>query len=205
MNALAQRFIAMLLGWGTVGVVYHLCDRIQGPGYRLRPLPIDTLIPFSSSAVWLYLSFFLIVPLGYFLTPRSRVRWLTRAMQLSALGAGAIYLLWPTTLQYPVYAATGATATLLDWLIGVDSRQNCFPSLHAALTLLAVWSIAAGRRRVITALSVVWALAIAFSILQLRRHLFIDLVGGALLAWGCGWLAARLDTRAKQNRDIVYE
>lgn len=48
-----------------------------------------------------------------------------------------------------------------------------------------------------TIASVIWALAIAFSIIQLRRHLFIDLVGGILLAWGCGWLAAHLDMRKK--------
>lgn len=205
MKEFLLRIKQMLFGWGSVGIVYTICDRLQGEGYRLTPLSIDTLIPFSPSAVWLYLSFFLIVPLGYLLTPRSHLPWLTRAMQLSALGAGMVYLLWPTTMAYPPLVGNGVSSWLLGWLVYVDSSQNCFPSLHAALTILAVWAISARRRRWITAASVVWALAIAFSILQLRRHLFIDLVGGTLLAWGCGWLAAHLDWRKKRNKDMAYE
>jgi hypothetical protein len=82
----------MFFGWGAVGVVYSLSDRLQGEGYHLAPMAIDQWIPFSPSAIWLYLSFFLIVPLGYLLVPCERLRWLARAMQLSALGAGAVYL-----------------------------------------------------------------------------------------------------------------
>ncbi|EFN4204003.1 inositol phosphorylceramide synthase, partial [Escherichia coli] len=37
-----------------------------------------------------------------------------------------------------------------------------------------------------------------FSILQLRRHLFIDLVGGALLASICGWICATCEKRKTQ-------
>ncbi|SQI36117.1 PAP2 superfamily [Leminorella richardii] len=200
-----ERLKFMLIGWGTVGVVYTLSDRLQGEGFRLTPWRIDSLIPFSSGAVWLYLSFFLIVPLGYLLTPPTRLRWLSRAMQLSALGAGAVYLLWPTTIDYPQYTGEGFTRTLVDALLTVDSSQNCFPSLHVALTMLAVWAIAQRRQTFLTVASVVWAVAIAFSILQLRRHLFIDLLGGAILVWGCGWLAVRWEIYSSQNREIIHE
>lgn len=203
--AIVLRLKQMLLGWGTVGVIYSFCDRLQGEGHPLTAWVVDRAIPFSSSAVWLYLSFFLIVPAGYLLVPLSRLRWLARAMQLSALGAGVIYLLWPTTMHYPPLAYDGASSVVLGWLIEIDSSQNCFPSLHAALTILAVVAIAARGRFFITAASVLWALAIAFSILQLRRHLFIDLLGGALLAWGSGWLAMHLEIRKKQHREIRYE
>ncbi|TBR62688.1 MULTISPECIES: phosphatase PAP2 family protein [unclassified Escherichia] len=190
MSNLLLRLKQMLLGWGTVGVIYNFSDSLQGEGYQLTPSVIDNLIAFSPSAVWLYLSFFLIVPLGYLSTPLCHLRWLVRAMQLSALVAGVFYLLWPTTMQYPAFAQSGISAGALNGLIAIDSSQNCFPSLHAALTLLAVWAIAKKGSRWLTLMSVVWAIAIAFSILQLRRHLFIDLVGGALLASVCGWICA---------------
>jgi membrane-associated phospholipid phosphatase len=45
-----------------------------------------------------------------------------------------------------------------------------------------------------------WALAIAFSILQLRRHLLVDLASGALLAFLAGWLAQRIEN---WRRDAV--
>ncbi len=203
--AIVQRLKQMLFGWGTVGLIYSFCDRLQGEGHPLTAWAVDSAIPFSSSAIWLYLSFFLIVPAGYLLVPLSRLRWLACAMQLSALGAGVIYVLWPTTMHYPLVAHDGTSSAVLGWLIAIDSSQNCFPSLHAALTILAVVAIAARGRFFITAASVLWALAIAFSILQLRRHLFIDLLGGALLAWGSGWLAMHLEIRKKQHREIRYE
>ncbi|EGQ0030868.1 phosphatase PAP2 family protein [Escherichia albertii] len=205
MSNLLLRLKQMLLGWGTVGVIYNFSDYLQGEGYQLTPSVIDNLIAFSPSAVWLYLSFFFIVPLGYLSTPLCHLRWLARAMQLSVLAAGMFYLLWPTTMQYPAFGQSGISAGVLNGLIAIDSSQNCFPSLHAALTLLAVWAIAKKDNRWLTLMSVVWAIAIAFSILQLRRHLFIDLVGGALLASGCGWIAARLDMRNKQERKTNHE
>ncbi|HGE6662903.1 TPA: phosphatase PAP2 family protein, partial [Serratia marcescens] len=155
---------------------------------------LDRAIPFSPTAIWLYLSFFLIVPAGYLLAPLPRIKWLTLAMQLTALGAGAVYLLWPTTMAYPQNDGVGISAQLLAALTRVDSPQNCLPSLHMALTVLAVWALSDGERKVRTALWMLWGVAIAFSILQLRRHLFVDLAGGALLALFAGWLALRMKT-----------
>lgn len=189
---LFQRLWQMLLGWGSVGVVYNLSDRLQGAGTVISPSLIDRLIPFSPHAIWLYLSFFLLIPAAYLLAPMERVKGLARAMQLTALGAGVVYLAWPTTMVYPLDQGTSLSSTLLSALAQVDSRQNCLPSLHMALTVLAVWALGDARHKVRTAFFIVWALAIGFSILQLRRHLLVDLVSGALLAWMAGWLVQRM-------------
>ncbi|MDW5503699.1 phosphatase PAP2 family protein [Pseudomonas lundensis] len=198
MKTLPYRLWQMLLGWGWVGVVYSCTDRLQGAGTLLPPSAIDRWIPFSPAAIWLYLSFFIIIPLGYLLAPIPRVRWLRGAMQLSALGAGAVYLLWPTTMVYPQDHGVGLSSKLLAALTQVDSLQNCLPSLHMALTVLAVWALSDRQRKVRTALLMLWALAIAFSILQLRRHLLVDLVSGALLAFLAGWLVQRRESRRRE-------
>ena len=186
------RLWQMLLGWGSVGVVYNLSDRLQGAGTVISPSLIDRLIPFSPHAIWLYLSFFLLIPSAYLLAPMERVKGLARAMQLTALGAGVVYFSWPTTMVYPFDQGTTLSSTVLSALAQVDSRQNCLPSLHMALTVLAVWAVGDGKHKVRTAFFVVWAVAIGFSILQLRRHLLIDLVSGAQLAWVVGWLVQRM-------------
>ena len=99
-----------------------------------------------------------------------------------------VYMLWPTTLAYPVDQGSTLSSAMLAFLTWVDSSQNCLPSLHMALMALAVWGISAARRTVRTALFVLWVAVIAWSILQLRRHLFIDVLSGALLAVLAGWL-----------------
>ncbi len=182
----------MLLGWGSVGLIYTLTDHLQSTGQVMTPSPLDRMIAFTPHAIWLYLSFFVVVPLGYLMTPLDRVRWLSRAMRLTALGAGTVYLLWPTTMVYPVDGGTTLSSTLLAALTYVDSTQNCLPSLHMALMVLAVWGISAARRSVRTAVFIVWVAAIAYSILQLRRHLFIDVVSGAVLALVAGMLVDAL-------------
>lgn len=181
-KAILPRLWQMLLGWGCVGLVYNLTDRFQGAGTLISPSLIDRLIPFSPHAIWLYLSFFIMIPLAYLLAPLERVKPLARAMQLTAIGAGAVYLAWPTTMAYPLDHGTTLSSAVLGALAQFDSKQNCLPSLHMALTVLAVWAVGDTRHTLRTALFIVWAVAIGFSILQLRRHLLIDLVSGALLA-----------------------
>lgn len=191
MNSALFRLKQMLLGWGGVGLIYNTADRWQGVGQVLQPGPIDRLIPFDPAGVWLYLSFFLLIPAAYFSCPEKRLIWLRSAFQLAALTAGAIFLAWPTTLSYPADSGGTLSSTLLATLTQVDSVQNCFPSLHMALTVLAVWALHDEQRPAKNALFWLWGLGIAFSIIQLRRHLFIDLLAGVALGLVVGWLCQR--------------
>lgn len=191
MKNLGLRLRQMLLGWGGVGIIYDLSDHLQGPGAVLEPGLIDRLIPFSPVAVWPYLSFFLIVPLAYFACPPERLRWLRQSMQIAALCAGIVFVAWPTTMAYPDVPAGTLSATLLAGLIGIDSAQNCFPSLHMALTVLAILALHDRERPVRTLLLWLWGFVIGLSILQLRRHLFIDLVSGTALGFCVGWACGR--------------
>ncbi|MDU8608047.1 phosphatase PAP2 family protein [Pseudomonas syringae group sp. 247E2] len=194
-NPLLFRLWQMLLGWGSVGLIYTLTDHLQSPGQIMTPSSFDQMIAFTPHAIWLYLSFFIVVPLGYLMTPLDRVRWLSRAMRLTAVGAGTVYMVWPTTMVYPVDEGTTLSSALLAALTYVDSAQNCLPSLHMALMVLAVWGISAARPTVRTAVFVFWVATIAYSILQLRRHLFVDVVSGAVLALVAGWLIDALAQR----------
>ncbi|WKA62392.1 phosphatase PAP2 family protein [Pectobacterium aroidearum] len=190
-STMLLRLKALLFGWGSVGVVYQLSAQFQGQGTVLPTSFIDEWIPFSPSAIWLYLSFFIIVPLSYLSCPIARLVGLRRATQLTALIAGAVYLIFPTTMVYPQAVGDDFSTRLLQLLQRIDSPQNCLPSLHIALTVLAVWAMSDSQQKVKTGLYLLWGMAIAFSILQLRRHLFIDLVTGAMLAGITGWIFLR--------------
>lgn len=192
----------MLLGWGSVGVVYTLSDRWQGTGKVMQPGVIDRLIPFSVDAIWLYLSFFLLIPCGYLFCRPARLRWLTSSMILTALACGTFFLLWPTTLEYPIDAGHGVSSQLLAALVAADSPQNCLPSLHMALSLLAVQALYQPEKHWRNGLLILWAALIGLSILQLRRHLFIDLAGGVLVALVCGWICGQAGQRLACVRGV---
>ena len=190
------RLVWMLVSWGAIGVVYSISGQ-QGAhtAHVLTPTAIDRWFTFDPSAIWVYMSFFLFVPLGFFCTPPQRVKWLGRAMVISALGAGIVFYLFPTTMVFPPVTQTGPSAEALKLLMHYDAVVNCLPSLHVTLTclvLVALWR--AGhlwRNLFLTG----WALAILVSILQLYRHQFVDLLAGLALASVAGLLALWLSRK----------
>lgn len=186
-----SRLRHMLLGWGGVGLVYFSTGFLGGPATVLPETALDRWIPYSPAGVWLYLSFFLLIPYTYASVAPARVRWLSRAMPLCAALSGAVFLLFPTTLNYPAYPAMGGAgleAQVLQLLLANDSSGNCLPSLHGALTVLCVWALCEPRRPLRAALAVLLGLAIGYSIIQLRRHVSIDLGAGMLAGLLCGAL-----------------
>lgn len=197
------RLREMLIGWGSVGIVYSLSHALQGAGRVLPETALDRLIAFNPAGIWLYLSFFVFIPYTYLTVQASKLRWLRQSMQVCALVSGAVFLLWPTTLPYPDYAgyllasADRWSAALLRLLLWGDSPQNCLPSLHAGLTVLCAWALLDRQRPWRSALAVLAVVCICFSIVQLRRHLSIDVGAGLLagIASGalCRWLARDAD------------
>lgn len=199
MNSLYWRLWYMLIGWGSVGLIYSLTSsQDQISATMLTPSALDNWFEFDPSAIWIYLSFFVLVPLAYFLCPQQRLIWLARAMQLSALGAGLIFMLWPTTMQFPEVTQNTFSASALKILIRYDSLQNCLPSLHVTLTILAVWAVWQKPHPVRNWIIALWALAITISILQLHRHQFVDALGGVILAL-CAGLLSQLTFSIKAN------
>lgn len=199
-NVLFIRLIYCLIGWGTVGIVYNYTGQIVENANILTPSAIDNAVQFSPNAVWFYLSFFLFIPLGYFCSPIERARLLMFAMQLCALVSGAVYLLYPTTMLYHEYDLTTFSGHALSALIDIDSPQNLLPSLHVSLTLVvlnALWSV---KYKFRTLFYCLWATAICVSVLVLKRHLFIDVVTGAVTACCALWVVHAAKYRLERKR-----
>jgi membrane-associated phospholipid phosphatase len=196
-----SRFGQMLAGWGAVGVVYTVAGLFQGTGAVLPETALDRLIPFNPAGIWLYLSFFVLVPYAYFTVDADRLHWLRRAMQLCALVCGLVFFLWPTTLHYPAVASGGISSATLRLLSAADSSQNCLPSLHAALTLLCVWALFDVRAARRSWLVLLWGAGICFAIVQLRRHTSIDLAAGLAVAVICGRICMHRPTWRRNVRE----
>lgn len=200
-----KRLLYLLAGWGSVGLVYFSSDLLQGQGVILPETVIDRAIAYSDAAIWLYLSFFILIPYTYLVVSPARVRWLARAMAVSALLCGVVFLLYPTTLAYPqVGDGMGWSTQVLRMLQTMDSTQNCLPSLHGALTLLCAWALFERERPIRSALGVLLTLGICYAIIALRRHVSIDL-GAGLLVGLAGGALAKMRVSSADRRDISAE
>lgn len=185
------RLTHMILGWGGVGLIYSATGSLQGQGTILPETALDRMIPYDPNGIWLYLVFFALVPYAYFSIDADRVRWLMRSMLVCAAFSGVIFMVYPSTLHYPPVGSVGASERLLSFLLSIDTKQNCLPSLHGALTLLCVWALWDRRKPIRTLSAVLLGVGIGYAIIQLRRHVSIDLSAGILIGLISGWLCNR--------------
>lgn len=191
MMAFADRLRCMLLGWGSVGLAYSLGSALHAPGLRLPESALDRALPFTPGAVWPYLSFFVLIPLAYLACAPHRLSPLMRGMQACAVLCGLCFVLWPTTLDYPPLVGDGWSVTLLRLLAAADSSHNCLPSLHGALSTLAIAALLDRDRPLRSALLLLWGALLAASIVMARRHLALDLGSGIVLGALVGVVMAR--------------
>jgi membrane-associated phospholipid phosphatase len=140
------------------------------------------------------------VPLAFLFAKENRIVTLRYAIQISAMISGIIFIMFPTSLSYPPLVAEGINAKALKMLLLVDTEQNCLPSLHAALTLLALISLWDWQKKITSLIYLVIAILIGFSIIQLRRHLFIDVAAGILVGLIAQGLAKIFLRTICQNR-----
>jgi hypothetical protein len=188
-----QRITQMFIGWGTVGLVYFSLGWRETEAIILPELWLDKQLPFTPTAIWLYLAFFILIPYTYVTTPAERLFRLRYAMQISAIISGIIFLALPSQLSYPDIAGQGASVEMLRFLIANDSPKNCLPSLHAALSLICVITLWSKQKVIKSILITVAGLAIGISIIQLRRHLTIDLSAGLMVGLFSYYMAKPLE------------
>ena len=182
MNNITYRLTHLFIAWGTVGLIYETSSLLQNEATILHPSIVDQLIVFSPHAIWPYLSFFIIIPLSFLYAPLSNIRWMSLSFILASFIAGLIYITFPTTMNPQIDYGTSISSQLLSQLISIDTSNNCLPSLHVALTIIVVWGYIQKKHPIKSLLFIIWGIVICFSILQLARHLFIDLITGAILA-----------------------
>jgi hypothetical protein len=78
----------MVRGWGAVALGYTLAGLITtifaSNLHIMQESWLDRMVPFDATAIWIYLSFFLIIAFAYFAGPKDRIERLVRAMQICA-------------------------------------------------------------------------------------------------------------------------
>jgi membrane-associated phospholipid phosphatase len=147
----------------------------------------DRIIPFSDQAVWLYLSIYLLMPVGPFLmNSRKQIFHYAIGIVLISLLANAIFLFWPTSCPRPVVQGTNVA---YQTLISIDNSFHAFPSLHAAF---AVYSALCGGlvlrelgSRNFWRISLwFWVCLILYATLATKQHVSADIIAGSALGFG---------------------
>jgi len=150
-------------------------------------LPGEARIPLVPEFEFLYVLTYLL-PLGLvaWLPDARRFRRTGLAFALTLGVAYTTYLLFPVYLERPVLEV-GSVATYLLSLEYHDPSYNHFPSLHVAIS----WLVYLACRDAVRLRGVFFVLVIGISIstVFVKQHYAVDVLAGALLAWGA-WAAA---------------
>ncbi len=206
---LRAHFVLKALGislfmWVFFVAYFHTLRR---PVYAVQQMPLTALdhaIPFTPSALLAYVSLWLYVslPPGLMLNLRELLVYGLWAAAL-CLGGLALFYFVPTAVP-PLKAGIDLAAHPgFSLLQGVDAAGNACPSLHVATAVFSAFWIDQQLRHMrapglLRALNVAWVLAITWSTLATKQHVFIDAAAGAVL--GAVFAAASLRWRGSAGR-----
>ncbi|WP_233591646.1 phosphatase PAP2 family protein [Corallococcus sp. AB011P] len=148
-------------------------------------LPIEQHIPFMPgwAAVYVSMDVLLLLSLFIFRTWRQMLPFALALCAETVLGA-LCFLVLPVEVAWPPRAVTGVWASIFQAADTMNLERNYLPSLHVAFACTAALAYRERSGPVASIAFALWALAIAASTLLIHEHHLVDVVAGALLAWG---------------------
>ncbi|KPA17456.1 Phosphatidic acid phosphatase type 2/haloperoxidase [Candidatus Magnetomorum sp. HK-1] len=179
-----NRFLSLMLGFTTIGVLYFGVRSIDLRTPWLR-FP-NTSIPFLPNSIFLYLSLFPFMIMSIWSAENDWKRSRTfYAMLLATIIACGFFALLPIyAIRMNVSMIGGIVGWLWRMLYSTDTATNLFPSLHAAFAYLSASDLHE-KEGCWSWLAPLWATAILISTLTTRQHNIADLAGGLLLGISC--------------------
>jgi len=183
---------------------------LKNPSTEAFELPLmapDHWVPFTPTAIYAYgwLWVYVSVAPGLVSGFRSLLRYGAWVALMCALCL-AIFWLWPT--RTPVFDIPWSAYPQLAFLKGIDASSNACPSLHVAAAVHAAcwlhWRLQAlGAPRWTRWASALQCLAIVWSTMAIRQHVFIDVACGAAVGLLFGWLSIRSERRTTVARAVT--
>ncbi len=150
------------------------------PPRQLPLLLIDRAVPFLTWTFWVYLSEYILVVVTMVLLKDWEEFNSWARMNFGALFiCGAFFLFYPTAYPRPIYPEeeNALVAFAMNVVANADTSNNCFPSLHVAITASTAWFFRPyGRKQFV--IFALWGFAILASTLTTKQHYLIDILGG---------------------------
>lgn len=196
--------ILLVFVFYAVYAVFYLFPNLRPlfPPAQLPLLSIDLTVPLVPWTFVIYISdYLLFVAVIMLVNEPDKWHSLTRMSFATLLICGLFFLFLPTAYPRPPYPQVDnpLVAFVMNLIAVADTPNNCFPSMHVAMTATATWNLRHKSPRVFL-LFLAWAMAIFVSTLTTKQHYFVDIIGGlsvtalaGLLEWGLfgrGWYEA---------------
>ena len=171
-------------------------ELLHHPRYPVTVMPdtwIDRAVTFSPEWVIMYFSLWVYVSLpGALQRDLKGLLWHGVSAFLMCAAGLAFYYWYPTTFMQPRVDWSNQPLGLI--LQSVDAPGNAFPSMHVAYALFA-WAWIRHELGEIRAprwlhlLSLLWCMAIGFSTLATKQHVWWDVLAGIVLGLCAGGIA----------------
>lgn len=177
-----------LITQSIVASLYYLVKQLTPfTPIELELTSVDIFIKPHPAAVWIYMSFFFLFICGVVFSSKEDSIKCCKIILVNSVIASIFFILLPTKItfnDYVPYLQQGTISYDFMYLIKkYDDTYNCFPSLHIANSIIATFFLVKNKKSHIQFLSVSWLIAVIWSVISTKQHLFYDVIGGALVAY----------------------
>lgn len=146
---------------------------------------VDRLIGFQPYFLYFYLSLWVYVSLvPALMKTKKELFYYGAYIGLLCIAGIGIYILFPTVI--PSIAINWSLYPEFAFLKTVDAGGNAFPSMHVAAAFFSlIWLHRLLKQmrapRFLIWINLLWCLAIIYSTMAIKQHLFLDVLGGLIL------------------------
>lgn len=170
--------------FGALGVclaLYHILNAALTPRIDWFYTPWDAMIPWLPWTLPIYFSMYLQCIVAAFRAPAHHYVQALFALILATVTSCVIFVLLPAHYPRPDPGTLDSTfwQNVFTHVYQSDGAGNTFPSIHVSATTLLARAMWQDRYRL---LWVIWSGAIALSILTVKQHFIVDLLGGLVVA-----------------------
>lgn len=181
-------FVILLVALLANFLTYYVTRLVTTGMYHYNwTLPIDAAIPFVPFFVIIYVLAYLQWVVGFILIARESPQVCYSVLTgeiIAKLICMVVFLVLPTTMQRANVTGHDFCSCLVRLLYASDAADNLFPSIHCLESwicfrgALRIHKIGKGYRY----FSFVFALLVFASVVLVKQHVFIDILGGIAVA-----------------------
>lgn len=148
--------------------------------------PLDHALPFVPGFMYIYVLAFVQWIIGFLSCGREGRQFCYRYMSAELVAKVitlACFLLLPSTIVRPQITGSGLTAFLSNFIYGADAPVNLFPSIHCLESYFCMRVAFRQKKtgRVYPWITGIFSILVFASVVLVKQHVVVDIVGGILV------------------------